>query len=44
MEKTDKKAYARPRLIEYGSVAQLTQSGGSDIKPGFRIDAGQPKV
>ncbi len=24
-----KKAYARPRLVEYGDVAKLTSSGGS---------------
>lgn len=27
-----KKAYAAPRLVEYGSVAKLTQTGGITVK------------
>lgn len=29
-----KKTYAKPRLVEYGSVAKLTQSGGSTTTEG----------
>jgi len=29
-----KKAYAAPRLVEYGSVAKLTQTGGITVKDG----------
>lgn len=29
-----KRAYARPTLTEYGSVAKLTQGGGSRISDG----------
>lgn len=34
-----KKSYAEPRLIEYGSIAKLTQSGG-----GSRKDFGSMKM
>ena len=34
-----KKPYAEPRLIEYGSIAKLTQSGG-----GSRQDFGSMKM
>ena len=30
-EERAKRPYVRPRLIEYGSVAKLTASGGSDL-------------
>lgn len=29
---TPKKAYTAPRLVEYGSVAKLTQTGGITVK------------
>lgn len=29
--RTPKRPYAKPRLQEYGSVAKLTQSGGSTM-------------
>jgi hypothetical protein len=30
-EERAKRLYSRPRLIEYGSVAKLTASGGSSL-------------
>ena len=30
-EKSTRRPYAKPKLIEYGSVAKLTQSGGSTL-------------
>jgi hypothetical protein len=35
----DRRPWETPRLIEYGSVAKLTQSGGSTIK-----EAGTPRA
>jgi len=40
-EERAKRPYARPRLIEYGSVAKLTASGGSTT-PGDGITAFKP--
>ena len=34
-EREGKRPYATPRLIEYGSVAKLTQSGGSAQSDGI---------
>jgi hypothetical protein len=31
-KKSPKKAYTAPRLVEYGSVAKLTQTGGVTVK------------
>lgn len=36
VSKTDraKRGYVRPELVEYGSIAKLTQSGGSSVMEG----------
>jgi hypothetical protein len=33
-ERPAKKAYATPEIVEYGSVAKLTQSGAGSISDG----------
>lgn len=38
-EKGKRRPYAKPKLLEYGSVAKLTQSGGSTT-----TETGVPKM
>lgn len=38
-QRARKRPYAKPRIQEYGSIAKLTQSGGST-----KIEAGSPMM
>lgn len=38
-DKNVRRPYAKPKLLEYGSVAKLTQAGGVTV-----IEAGSPKM
>ena len=36
-ETSPRKLYQPPKLVEYGTVAKLTQSGGATVRDGFAM-------